>query len=137
MDLNATWNGVEIASADDGDIISDWRGPAGVPQTQDAGAMRRQASGVFNRGNVKHTLSFINKRPPFASPLLAAQFTADHAIALQAVTDNSDFLFSIGDKDYALRKAVVIGREVSALFGTTVAHAYTVVGGLLEDVTPP
>jgi hypothetical protein len=137
MELEATWGGVDIASADDGDIINDWKGPAGSPRTQDASAMRRQASGVFNRGNIKHALSFTVRRPPFGSPLLAAQFTVDHALALQAITDNPDFLFSIGDKDYALRKAVVTGREVNTLFGTSVEHAYTVVGGLLEDVTTP
>lgn len=137
MELTATWGSVTLCDSSAGDIANDWRGPSGVPQTQQKTALRRAAAGLFNRRNVQHTLSFTVTRPPFASPAEAAQFTADHAIALQAEDSNPAFEFSIGDKDYEMHEAVVVGREVSLLFGTTVVYSYTVVGGEIEDVTPP
>lgn len=136
MEIEATWGGIEIASYSDGDQVNAFL-IDGVPLVQRLPALRRLAAGVANRQNVTTTITFTNKRPPFGSPLLAAQFIADHALALQAITTNEDFEFSLGDKDYVLHEAVVTRRAPSQHFGATIEHAYTIVGGELEDVTPP
>lgn len=134
MDFSATWSGITLADSSAGDVINTPR-INGVPAVQVAAGLRAGAVKVFNRRNVTHTVAFTNKRPPFASPMLAAQFQAVHAIAFAAITDNATLAFSIGDKDYELRDAVVTRREIAEHFGTTIAYAYEITGGELADVT--
>lgn len=134
MDLEATWQSITLATYAGGDAISQFR-VNGVPATQAVPGLRAAAIKLFNRGNVAHTVSFINRRPPMASADACAQFQADHALAFQAVTASGDFTFSLGAKDYALHDAVVTRREVVEHFGLTVAYAYEITGGELEDVT--
>jgi len=131
MDFTASWAGIDLAVS--GDTINTLR-INGAPVTQDAGGLRASAVKIFNRRNVRHTVTFTNKRPSFASPMLAAQFQAAHAIAFLAITDNDTLEFSIGDKDYELRDAVVTRHEPVELFGTTIAYAYEITGGDLAEV---
>lgn len=136
MDLEAEWAGITLATYAGGDVVREFR-LVGVPAVQPAAGLRALAAGVFNRGNVAHRVSFVCTRPPFASPEACSQFQADHALAFLAITGNGDFEFSLGAKDYALHAAVVTRREPVEFFGTTVAYAYEITGGELEDVTPP
>lgn len=136
MDFSAEWAGITLADSSAGDVINTPR-INGVPVAQIAPGLRAAAVKVFNRRNITTTVSFQNKRQPFASPMLCAQWMADHAIAFAAIATNDDLAFSIGDKDYELHDAVVTRREVVDLFGTTVVYAYEITGGELEDVTTP
>jgi hypothetical protein len=130
----ATWSGITLADTSAGDVVSAPR-INGVPATQVATGLRAASVKVFNRGNVQTTVAFTNRRPPFGSPTLAAQFQASHAIALAAVSAPADLLFTIGIKTYAVRDTVVTRREPIELFGTTVGYSYEITGGLLVNLT--
>lgn len=134
MTLEGTSGGpVTLADYTAGDLVNDWTLDS-QRMAQLAEALRALNAKAFDRGNARRTLSFTNKRPPFDTPLDAAQFTVEHPLAIDATTGTVDITFQLGPtQQYKLHDAVIT-RNRPSLDGTTVTTAYEIVGGLLEKL---